>query len=135
MSQYNSVLQYKISSPTFSCLQYNNCIGIKFSSLTNLPLLSQYNGCIVTQNQVILTPLSQYNLGSSRTDSATPNFFFSYWKMSKKLYSSFFFLQYNPNKFMKIYFLHFSLTLHIVKIFENHFLHFFFILQNTQINL
>ena len=61
MSQYNGVLQYKISNPAFSCLQYNNCIAIQFSSLTNLPLLSQYNGCVVTQNQAILTPLSQYN--------------------------------------------------------------------------
>ena len=45
----------------------------------------------------------------------------SYWKMFQKFYSSFFFLQYTPNKFMKIYFLHFSLTLHTVKLLEKYF--------------
>ena len=105
MSQYNGVLQYKISSPAFSCLQYNNCIAIKFSSLTNLPLLSQYNGCIVTQNQVILTPLSQYNLGSSPTDSVAPNFFFFQLleNVQKILYSSFFFLV-HPKQIYEILF-------------------------------
>ena len=126
MSQYNGVLQYKISNLAFSCLQYNNCIAIQFSSLTNLPFLSQYNSCIVTQNQAILTPLSQYNLGSSPTDSAAQKifvfvFFFSiissYWKMSQKLYSSFFFSSTPQNKFI----LHFSLTLHTVKLLEKYF--------------
>ena len=125
MSQFNGVLQYKISSPAFSCLQYNNCIAIQFSSLTNLPLLSQYNCCIVTQNQSILTPLSHYNLGSSPTDSATPIFFFQLFpatrKCPKNYIHPFFFLQYTPNKFMTIYFIHFSLTLHTIKLLEKYF--------------
>ena len=132
------VLQYTSTAPAIQpcppSLQYNPVYCNIMTNITThfqplaLQSQSQYNTCIVIQ-----FPLSQYNLGNSPIHFSTKKifffllllFFFNYFQLlenvPKKLYSSFFFFQYTPNKFMKIHFLHFSLTLHTIKLLEKYF--------------
>ena len=72
-SCYNTMVyrNTKFSSPAFSCLQYNNCIAIKFSAY---PML-QYNPAPLYIT--IQCSLLQYNLGSS-PNQFLHQFFFSF---------------------------------------------------------
>ena len=125
------VLQYTSTAPAIQpnppSLQYNHVYCNTITNITThfqplaLQSQSQYNTCIVIQ-----FPLSQYNLGNSLIHFSTNFFFFfqifpAIGKCPKKIIFILFFFQYTPNKFMKIYFLHFSLTLHTVKLLDKYF--------------
>ena len=106
--QLTSLLQYNSSHPT---------------SLVNL----QYT---LYCNTIFF--FSQYNWAVAQISPSTKFYFFfhiyfffhfsSYWKIPKNIYIPFFFhFPEHSNKFIKIYFIHFSLTLHTVKLLEKYF--------------
>ena len=115
-----------------------NYIAIQFpprpaTSYCNTNLVLQYNFFPShTALSCNTLPFLAIQLGSSPNQFCntlffsffTIFFFTHFWLLENVpniIFIQFFFLQYTPNKFMKIYFLHFSLTLHTVKLLEKYF--------------